>query len=104
ELEKRARNDERGKATPQEEPGFYDITAWALPYTYGVEAYWLEDAAPVTVEAVGEAVEPASGMRPALAPEGRVIGGSGAVAYLFPYETNGAARLALALMKENFKI
>ncbi|HTR97885.1 MAG TPA: M14 family metallopeptidase [Candidatus Acidoferrales bacterium] len=33
------RNVHRGRRTPHEEYGFYDLTAWALPLSYGVDVY-----------------------------------------------------------------
>lgn len=104
EIEKARRNQQRGDATRKEEYGFYDVTAWALPLTYGVEAYWTEDAAPVAVDAIGVVSEPAGGLRPPFAPEGRVTGGRGTQAFLFPMESDGAARLALQLMREGFRL
>jgi len=45
ELEKYARNVRRGRRTPGERYNFYDITAWALPLSYGVRTYAV-DAVP----------------------------------------------------------
>jgi len=104
ELERRKRNNARGDSTPQEGAEFYDVTAWSLPFAYDVDAYWTEDAAPTGLRAVGEPIDPDSGLRPALVPEGRVVGGSGRQAYVFGYETDGAARLALALMRDGYRI
>jgi hypothetical protein len=104
ELERRKRNNDRGKSTSQEGSEFYDVTAWSLPFAFNVEAYWTEDAAPSGLQPVGEPVDPESGLRPALAPEGRVVGGNGRQGYLFSYETDGAARLALALMREGYRL
>ena len=41
ELGKYERNVHRGKHAPKEDYGFYDITSWALPLSYGVKAYAL---------------------------------------------------------------
>jgi hypothetical protein len=104
ELAKRERNDKRGKSTPQEQPGFYDITAWSLPFAFGVEAYWLGDAQPITIQPLGAVVEPDGGLREPFAPEGRVVGGRGIQAFVFPYQSTAAARLALALMREGYRL
>jgi hypothetical protein len=104
ELAKRERNDKRGRATRKEDAGFYDVTAWSLPLTYGLETWWTEDAVEVSLTPVPEPVEPAGGLRPALSPEGRVIGGSGSSAYVFSYQTDAAARLALALLADGYKL
>jgi hypothetical protein len=104
ELAKRERNDRRGKNTPQEYPGFYDITAWSLPIAFGVEAYWLGDAPAVSVQQLGAPEEVPGNMRPPFAPEGRVVGGRGVQGYVFPYESSASARLALSLMREGYRL
>lgn len=101
---RRDRNDKRGKATQHEYPGFYDVTAWSLPLTYGVDAYWLSEPAAAPVAPLGAPVEPEHGRRSAFASEGGVGGGRGQQAFLFPYATNASARLALALLKEGYRI
>ena len=93
ERRKRERNRRRGKNVRADRDAFYDVTAWALPYAYGVEAY----AAHVPV-AAGEPL--------AAAPEhrGSVSGGRAGTAYLFDPRPLGAARLALDLLREDFKV
>lgn len=88
------RNRRRGDGGSREGYEFYDITAWALPLTMGLEAYWTEDLAPVTGEA-------ASG--PAAMPAGGVTGRAQA-AYLFPGGTQAATRLAMALMGDGVRV
>jgi hypothetical protein len=48
ELGKLARNERRGSDAQRESYDFYDVTAWSLPVIFGVQAYWTEDAAPLT--------------------------------------------------------
>jgi Zinc carboxypeptidase len=43
ELERRARNEARGKNVEREDHEFYDVTTWSLPLAWGVEAHWTED-------------------------------------------------------------
>src|SRR5262245_22175450 len=86
------RNRRRGEDADKEEYGFYDITAWSLPLTFNLDAYWTEDAG-----AGGEAVTDTS-LAPAPAPA------RAASAYLFPNDRPGAARLALALEAEGFRL
>jgi hypothetical protein len=86
-----ARNQRRGEGAPKEDYGFYDMTAWSLPLAFGVEAYWTEDAGAVSTSAVG-------------APPSGGVSGRASVAYLIPYERNGAASLAYRLMREGFKL
>jgi hypothetical protein len=104
ELAKRERNDRRGKNTDQESAGFYDITAWALPLAYDVEAYWLSDAVDVPAQQLGAPTDPDTGLRPAFLPEGRVTGGAGKQGYLWAYDSTDSAKLALALLREGYKV
>ena len=92
ELEKFARNQRRGGAG-DERYDFYDVTAWSLPYTLGLEAWWTEDLGPVTAEPV-----PADWL-----PAGSVSGRAGS-AYVFPNDREGAAALAMALLREGFVV
>ena len=89
ELEKYARNQRRGDAEG-ENYDFYDVTAWSLPYTMGLDAWWTEDLVPVTGDelalAEGDPVR-------ALAPAGGVSARA-ASAYVFRNDRQAAARLA----------
>ena len=90
------RNLRRGSNVPGEGYGFYDVTAWSLPVTFGVEAYWTEDAVPVA----GAVLRPAD-----VNPEGGVSGARPArSAYVFSSERNGAPRLAYHLMANGFRV
>ncbi|CDM65730.1 M14 family zinc carboxypeptidase [Pyrinomonas methylaliphatogenes] len=93
------RNERRGKNAPKEEYGFYDITAWSLPLAFGVEAYWTEDAAPVASTPLALP----RGEESSIAPAGSVTGRA-SVAYLIPYESNGAASLIARLLQEDYKL
>jgi hypothetical protein len=86
------RNRRRGEDADKEEYGFYDITAWSLPHSFNLDAYWTEDAG-----AVGEAVADTM-LPPAPAPA------RAASAYVFPNDRPGAARLAIALEAEGFRL
>ena len=93
ERQKRAWNRVRGRNVPSDRAGFYDVTAWALPYAFGVEAYAIE--------------EPIAAGDPLAAPpvvRGGVVGGPARSAYLFDPRTVGSTRLALALLREEFKV
>ncbi|HEX8282097.1 MAG TPA: M14 family zinc carboxypeptidase [Pyrinomonadaceae bacterium] len=118
-----ARNERRGRGGLKEEYGFYDITSWSLPIAFGVEAFWTEDDA--AVEATTERLPPppftgsqtVTGdrvliMEPfltpnvlgsSIAPVGRVTGRA-QIAYVIPYESNGAAALIFRLLREGFKL
>jgi hypothetical protein len=107
------RNEVRGRNAPREEYGFYDITSWSLPLVFGVEAYWTEDAAPVTgdfyrpthtnTSSVASPPPPARSEGLMLLRGGGVTGRAG-VAYIIPYERNGAASLIYRLLREDFKL
>ena len=94
-IERFQRNLRRGANVPREGYEFYDVTAWSLPVTFGVEAYWTEDAGPVggtVLRQVDEAVGGVSGARPARS------------AYLFTSERNGGPRLAYKLLAEGYRV
>jgi hypothetical protein len=93
EREKRAWNRGRGRNVPPDRNAFYDVTAWALPYAYALEAYAVE--------------EPVPGGEPLAAPplvRGGIAGGPARSAYLFDPRTLGSTRLALALLREEFRV
>lgn len=86
------RNRRRGEDADKDEYGFYDITAWSLPHSFNLDAYWTEDAG-----AGGEAVTDT--LLPATPAPGRA-----ASAYVFANDRPGAARLAIALEAEGFRL
>jgi hypothetical protein len=104
------------RASASEYYEFYDVTAWSLPVTFGVEAYWTEDAAPLTGDLLTlPAEEPAlpdaqrqagrTGAELAIEVPGGVVSGAPArSAYLFTSERNGSARLAYHLMKAGTRL
>lgn len=88
------RNRRRGDGGSREGYEFYDITAWALPQTLGLEAWWTEDAAPVAAEPVTTAsMSPAGG-----------VSGRAQSAYVFPGGTQASVRLAMALMADGVRV
>ncbi|HEX8191037.1 MAG TPA: M14 family zinc carboxypeptidase [Pyrinomonadaceae bacterium] len=129
-----ARNERRGRGGLKEEFGFYDVTAWSLPLAFGVEAFWTEDDAQVQAEPValsmpmfrfteeGRAAmtgvlsgplpksEPVWLAMPVTRKGGEAapsiggVTGRAQVAYVIPYERNGAASLIFRLLREGFKL
>jgi hypothetical protein len=100
-LERFARNERRGDAASGDRYEFYDVTAWSLPYTMGLSAFWTEDLDPVVgsqlaLPAVGDPVR-------ALAPAGGVSG-HGRSAYVFRNDRLAAPELAMALAQEGFVV
>jgi hypothetical protein len=128
------RNQRRGESAAKEDYGFYDITAWSLPLAFGVEAYWTEDAAPVSSNQVALMQRPDSEPGRALSERplvnsnvvevdaksepvnssilpmrdvfaaGRGVNGRAEIAYIIPYERDGAAALAYRLQREGFRL
>jgi hypothetical protein len=95
------RNRRRGSGATSEWYEFYDVTAWSLPLTLGLEAYWTEDARPVA----GTGLTLAGGSDPVrtLGPQGGVSGRARS-AYVFPNDRRGAAELAMALLRQGFVV
>jgi hypothetical protein len=87
------RNRRRGRNTESERYEFYDITAWALPFTHGIEAAWTDEVIVV------DPVDPADRANYDLVmlPPAR----SG---YLIPPGTRNGQSLALALLAEDFRL
>ena len=92
EIGKFQRNRRRGDEADKEDYGFYDITAWSLPLSFNLDAYWTEDGG-TPGDAVTDSTVPAP-PAPARATS----------AYGFLNDRPGAARLALALEGEDFKL
>jgi hypothetical protein len=100
-LEKFERNKRRGDNASNDRYEFYDVTAWSLPYTMGLDAYWTGDLTPVTGNALslGDSDDPVR----ALAPAGNVSGRARS-AYVFKNDRQAAAELAMALLREGFVV
>ena len=96
-IQKFQRNRRRGESADREDYDFYDITAWSLPFTFNLEAYWTEDAASLAGDVVTDTVPPASAAPPSTPPRA----GS---AYLFSNGSQAGARLAFGLLAEGFKV
>ncbi len=115
-LAKFRRNLLRGDSGQHEGYEFYDVTAWALPVTFGVEAYWTEDAPPVNGELLppppADTAPPptvstarAAGAALGAPVEGGVVGSAPArTAYLFAPERTEARRLAYDLLARGDRV
>jgi hypothetical protein len=100
-LARRDRNIKKNDNERKEDYGFYDTTAWSLPFAYGLEAYWTEDAP----DAAARALEPdARGVVKLDGATGGVVGGQAQVAYLIRYDREAAVLLALRLLQENYHV
>ena len=116
-IEKFRRNTRRGANEAREGYEFYDVTAWSLPVTFGVDAYWTEDAPAVagdllTVPPNDQLAQPAGrelrrvgGELLAVDVTGGIVSGRPAQsAYLFSPDRNGASRLAYHLLREHYRV
>jgi hypothetical protein len=92
---RRERNDSLGRGAARERYGFYDTTAWSLPLTYGIEAWWTEDRAANLARL--DAPPAVSGGVEGLDASGRANYG-----YIFRYDSNAAAVLLARLLREGF--
>jgi hypothetical protein len=92
-LDRWRRNQRRGPEASTEGYEFYDVTAWSLPYAYGVEAYWTEDAPALTGRNSADAPAPVGG-----------VSAKARSAYVFANGGEEAARLAMRLMREGFRV
>ncbi len=93
-MEKFERNRRRGEESQSEGYDFYDITAWSMPYSFGLDAAWTEDLLPVPGEPVtGETTLPPGS-----------VNGRAQSAYLFPGGRETSTRLALNLLREGFSL
>lgn len=93
-LDRYERNRRRGESASREGYEFYDVTAWALPLSYGLEAYWTEDAPAVAGERVTADAQAAPGG----------VDARGRSAYVFPGGQEASARLAVKLLSEGFTV
>jgi hypothetical protein len=88
-LERFARNQRRGSA-PGEGYEFYDITAWSLPFTLGLEAWWTED-----LGAAGRAHRDTAERSPHCGRH-RSVSDRARSAYVFPNDRQGGALASAA--------
>lgn len=106
-VDKFTRNQQRSRdASDSEWYEFYDISAWALPVAYGVEAYWTEDAAPVN----GSLLSLTNGTRmngevlPVAIAGGIVEGRDARSAFLWRNDRNNSAKLAAQVMQQGYRV
>ena len=82
-----------GNRVPRKRLGFYDVTAWALPLLYGVDAYLSAQS----FRNVGERGQITQ-------MEGGIIGGKGRFGYVFAGNTNAATKLLVRLLQAGFRV
>lgn len=72
---------------------FYDVSTWALPVAYGVETYWTSKALNVQAKHIVQAEFP----------EGTLVGGNAAYAYVFEWKTNAAMKALVWLLQNDYR-
>ncbi len=92
------RNEMRGKSAYREDYGFYDITSWSLPLAFGIEAYWTEDAGQIG------GAETVTGEYLKSQRNGGISGGRAQIAYVIPYDSDGAGALAVRLQQNGYRV
>jgi hypothetical protein len=98
---RRDRNEKRNEHEAKEGYSFYDITAWSLPHTFGLEAYWTEDSLPFQGEQVklnDKGTVSFKSFPTAPATERSPIG------YVFKYDSDAAGILAARLLADGFRL
>ena len=94
------RNEKKNDNERKDSFGFYDITAWSLPYTFGLESYWTEDALPLSASLIPTPEKPIN----APAPGGEISGGKALAAYVWHYDADASILLAIRLMNMNYRV
>ena len=90
------RNQLRGKGQPKEDYGFYDITAWSMPLSFGVDAYWTEEAVNVPGAMVDAAYLETA--------KRGGVSGRASISYIIPYETDSTGAMVMRLLQSGFKV
>ena len=86
--------EEKKRKENNERSHFYDITAWSMPLTFGIDAYWTGDYSKIETETITEAPEF----------KGTLEGGKAQQAYLFNFNTLTASKMLSKLMEEDFRV
>ncbi len=92
-LDRYERNRRRGSDAQREGYEFYDITAWSLPLTYGLDAAWTDAAEPLGGEL--RDVTLSGGARPPM---------RATSAYVIPAGNRSASVMALALLRDGVNV
>ena len=90
-LDRFERNRRRGESAQREGYEFYDITAWSIPLTHGLDAAWTDEAG-----AYDRPSDIAVGREPAV--------GRATSAYVIPAGSRAATTLGLALLRDGVNV
>lgn len=91
---RRQRDGKLGIDADKEGHGFYDVTAWALPIQYGVDASFTEDE--ISIGGLTRITE--------VRKEGNINGGKATYAYAFSHSQNAGTRLAAKLLQMDYQV
>lgn len=88
---------------------YYDLTAWALPFSFNVETYWSADKSILQTEPVLRSTIPRESERNKDTnshdfPIFGVQDGPAEYAYIFSYQTNAAAKLLARLLQSGYVV
>ncbi len=106
-LEKFERNQDRSRdGSDSEGYEFYDVSAWALPVAFGVEAYWTDDMSAVggTPLSLESGVLMNGEVLPHSIPGGIVENRDARSAFLWRNDRDGAAKVAAQLLQEGYRV
>lgn len=90
---RRARDARLGSSAPKEGPGFYDITAWALPLLYGVDTSFTGDE--IATSGMSMITEK---------PSSAVTFARSSYGYVFSNKANSGAKLAGKLLQKGYNV
>jgi hypothetical protein len=68
---------------------FYDLTGWAMPYAYGLDAWWCEDTPALGMTMIGD---------PAFATDGSEVG------YALPYRDRDDIKLVFDTLRAGYRV
>ncbi len=106
-LDKFAFNKQQSRSGGEREGyDFYDMTAWALPVTFGVEAFWTEDAptVPSTPLTLQNGTRMNGEVLPVRIAGGIVDGRDARSAFVWKNDRDGAAKVAAQLLQEGYRV
>ena len=87
-------SEEKERKRLKERSQFYDVTAWSMPLTYGVDTYWTSVKSNIQGESVTSV--------PAI--PGSVLNGPAKQVYLIPFNTLSASKLLIKLFEEDYRV
>lgn len=87
--------EEKQRHENREGTNFYDITAWSMPLTFGIETYYTEEYS--KFQSGDNITEPTT-------TKGNVVDGPAKQAYLIPFEDLASTKLVNELLKGDYKV